>query len=128
MSGGHTPGPWEWSFREDDGHIVRMGEAIASPWRHASHLKWACDHGVYPDEKECSDQFAEAEANARLIAAAPELLEQAEKDAVRFARIREWLSSNKAGDATSHASFANVVWHMECEARAAITKAKGGAA
>ena len=86
MSAAHTPGPWAWthisfgsSFMEEDaegliiypesvgsGFAALMGEQIiAAP--HVHH--WTDDDGCGMDDR------AEAEANCRLIAAAPDLLE-----------------------------------------------------
>ena len=86
MSAAHTPGPWAWthisfgsSFMEEDaegliiypesagsGFAALMGEQIiAAP--HVHH--WTDDDGNEADDR------AEAEANCRLIAAAPDLLE-----------------------------------------------------
>jgi hypothetical protein len=71
----HTPGPWEWSS-DDDGHLVRMGDAVDSPGTHASHNLWKCEHMIDPEAGVADRrQFAQAEANAQLIAAAPDLLE-----------------------------------------------------
>lgn len=54
----HTPGPWEVTGTEIS--------TVAKPWRIVAHVVPA-DHRTAPN--------ANAEANARLIAAAPELYE-----------------------------------------------------
>jgi len=73
---GHTPVPWEYVV-DDDGETI--GAAIII--RMGTHLRgrngWEPQHRIEyqvsaPDES--PEQFAEAEANARLIAAAPDLL------------------------------------------------------
>lgn len=74
-----TPGPWEVEVTED-GHIIRMGEAIESPYDRESHLEINYNHGCFYDdcfseESECNQQALEAEANAFLISAAPDMYE-----------------------------------------------------
>lgn len=71
---GHTPGPWK--VEEQDGaHIILMGTALTSRAQHEVQHSIVYDHGLFPgdDETPESDQWVEAEANARLIAAAPDL-------------------------------------------------------
>lgn len=73
----HTPGPWKAEYNEDEpAHVVLMDTAIEHTGSYHSHHVWQCDHCLYPDEVEpvLMQQFEEAKANARLIAAAPELL------------------------------------------------------
>src|SRR5690606_32970719 len=73
-----TPGPWELDIREY-GFRIRMGSAVpyTGGYKPQHLIEW--DPGVYyaPDYPETdaeNRQYREAEANARLIAAAPELL------------------------------------------------------
>lgn len=74
MSTEHTPGPWEVGDT-DEGHIIKMGRAITSPSHYPVHMAVNYDHGIPPYGGDCThNQFLEAEANARLIAAAPALL------------------------------------------------------
>ena len=58
----HTPGPWE--FRKD-GYVysVATGERVCSP------------HSTLPESRKVSDHIKDLKQNARLIAAAPDLLE-----------------------------------------------------
>lgn len=74
---GHTPGPWEVRYEEGEGHVLLMGEAVNHTGSFRSHHKWTCDHCLFPDEETeaCKAQFAQAEADAQLLAAAPDLLE-----------------------------------------------------
>ena len=99
MSAQHTPGPWVvGNLDKNDQRLVR-GEhfEIATCWHHC----------VGSIEKEM-------EANARLIAAAPELLEALEQVLIEYDEV----------DLADHEpqSFTSAI----NEARAAIAKAKGG--
>lgn len=93
----HTPGPWR-VVESIDGYFagrkttVKAGNLrVLSPWQHRPH-----------------PEFDEFEANARLIAAAPELL-----DALQSLLAR-----------VSSDIIANQCWHEEQRAaRAAIAKA-----
>ncbi len=72
----HTPGPWEFVLH-DDGIVsgvtfeIRMGSRLggANGWQTQHQIEYNS-----PDYQESPTQFEEAEANARLIASAPELL------------------------------------------------------
>jgi len=71
----HTPAPWELTVHEDRFEI-NMGTAlekgrIGHEYQHQIVLNWETDDGG--DEQE-AEQLDEAFANARLIAAAPDLL------------------------------------------------------
>lgn len=70
-----TPGPWV-LLHTDDGHLIRMGTFLQSG-RKAPHHEVAYCHGLFIDDDypTAQDEFAEAEANANLIAAAPDLYE-----------------------------------------------------
>lgn len=82
---GHTAGPWEVSFVENDsGHVIRMGEAIETPWSFPSEQIIRYEHSLYPDDPDDATQFAIAEANARLIAASPDLLAACEAMMARW--------------------------------------------
>lgn len=99
MTKSHTPGPWE----VDDVLSSQASNAISAPtW---GMLATVSKGTAKDDEKE-------ALANARLIAAAPELLEALKALCVR------WKGNP---DNYSHAAEIR-------QARAAIAKAKGGAA
>ena len=95
----HTPGPWsdDWIIRgasHIDGHRAN-GEPIPSLRRVVAHV---------------IDRDEEAEANARLIAAAPEMLE-----ALQTIMDRCGASGNSRHD--------KLIWTI---ANAAIQKARGG--
>ena len=97
----HTPGPWEVAYLDHNGQRVVRAEHIevCTCWHHS----------VGSIEKEM-------EVNARLIAAAPELLEALKKI---IARHSELVCSGDCG-----------FWDVEDEeemklARAAISKAEG---
>jgi len=68
MSGAHTPGPWAIVDRDDS--LVIQTESPAKTKYGAS--RYACLGGF---DRHDDKQYAEAKANARLIAAAPDLLE-----------------------------------------------------
>lgn len=72
----HTPGPWECSYDDENGHVIRMGSALGNSSNYESQHLVEYDHFIEPDEGDGS-QFAEAAANARLMAAAPDLLDMA---------------------------------------------------
>ena len=61
-----TKGPWK-CVRSDDGHEIRMGSAVRSPYEHPCHESFEYEHGLRPSD---GDQYREASANARFIAAA----------------------------------------------------------
>jgi len=67
MSGAHTPGPWAIVDRDDS--LVIQTESQAKTKYGAS--RYACLGGF---DRHDDKQYAEAKANARLIAAAPDLL------------------------------------------------------
>ena len=70
---GHTPGPWR--YEEDDyGHVITMGSRLGDPSHWAVQHEIEYQHGLDPSYEPDTYAFAEAEANARLIVAAPDLL------------------------------------------------------
>ena len=103
----HTPGPWNsfWLWKswpcDDDSTST---EQVWSPHR---KLSIACIHGVAPCDDSYSDSIrpghrAECIANARLIAAAPELLDaltMALPYFVQFVEMAEQDDSHKPGEA-----------------------------
>jgi len=72
----HTPGPWKWNSDPDMGGFhVYMGAAISKRSGYESHHHLEMDFSIYPEDGE---QWEEAKANTRLIAAAPDLLAELE--------------------------------------------------
>jgi len=70
----HTPGPWRWT----NGHPVsteRLQEVACLPHIHYDAIEVFAPVREQPGPHEC--ELAEFEANARLIAAAPELFDVA---------------------------------------------------
>lgn len=67
----HTPAPWELEATED-GFEVRMATAIENPGFHDTNHLIEWDLCMSPEDGE---QYEEAHATARLIAAAPTMLE-----------------------------------------------------
>jgi hypothetical protein len=96
----HTPGPWRWDHESNVGNLIVDPERNAvATFQARSHLKWA-------------EQQAEREANARLIAAAPELLEA-------LKGLEQWYDAEVE---PPHREFFNAAI---AKARAAIAKAEG---
>lgn len=61
----HTPGPWTWYWRQDNGNEADCGVMSGAE---SGRARSVCRAPRYESEKQW-------EANARLISAAPELLE-----------------------------------------------------
>ena len=97
----HTPGPWE--FGPSHSSTGLAGQLVVRPAGEFPHGEWVADVGsMYDDHRE---------ANARLIAAAPDLL----------AALQKVVNHADAGTAA-------ILDRLVEEARAAIAKATGGAA
>lgn len=100
----HTPGPWVFEHDEDDDKFV--------VWLDPNHGYYQSQRA--PIEREAwflrDDQRAEAEANARLIAAAPELL-------AALIDVLAYVGFATAENQPAEGALAN--------ARAAIEKARG---
>ena len=94
----HTPGPWEW-----DGSVWQYDEQEESPW-----LVQAPWHDIKSKTVLSGRIRCNTEADARLIAAAPELLEALVEAASGYSEFSE-------GDR-----------EILRKCRAAITKATGG--
>ncbi len=110
----HTPGPWktealiqEVGFGEKHrvAYVNAQSETVAQCWL------TGCDRGLADETR-----LAETRANARLIAAAPELLALASKLAVLPVHSPEWLENPSVRVDLSAAVYA---------ARAAVAKAQG---
>jgi len=72
MSGKWTPGPWALSIKEfGEGEITKPGDDLDNPWHIAETFGGCAVNNLLTEEEE-------SEANARLIAAAPELYEALE--------------------------------------------------
>lgn len=108
MSALHTPGPWECLPEEVDKPYIRIrGTRLGGRYRIAN-----VDAPIY---KGMQEREADAMANARLIAAAPDLLE-ALQGVLPFMEAAE--DAGLVGDEGCY-------WPVEV-ARAAIAKATGG--
>lgn len=102
----HTPGPWE--VHTNIGRKSEMGViADAAPFV-------IC---VISNAKQWP---IEADANARLIAAAPELLAACEA-------LERWSRDRDGGAYLEGLKWTKDIQDAVCDARAAIAKAKGGA-
>lgn len=102
MSSKHTPGPWVVTPHPQT-HVDVFGVGVI---RDDKEFQYALSHTF------C---YQNAEANARLIAAAPELLEA-------LIRLEAELVEDKYGECYEPSPFENLAL-----ARAAIAKATGGA-
>lgn len=83
----HTPAPWEYVL-DDDGMSSSVTFEIRMGSRLGGKNGWQPQHRIdyiVGAEQGSPDQFAEANANARLISSSPDLLE-ALKDMTRIAR------------------------------------------
>lgn len=72
----HTPGPWDYVLHDNDDvpsvtFEIRMGSRIGG--RNGWEPQHRIDYEV-PDKESSPKQFQEGRSNARLIAAAPDLL------------------------------------------------------
>jgi len=103
----HTPGPWTMHPRFDDLTLKNDGAEVRALLAPVAWCSVASTHGASGSQ---SIDAAEARANARLIAAAPDLLEALEK------------LYRAVSDVTS--SVEDLGYGEEL-ARAAIAKAKG---
>lgn len=104
----HTPGPWE--LHEYKGGVeIRMGTRLQKPthiYNNEHEIDW--NHDLYNDGTD-DIQYREAMANARLIAAAPDLLAIAEE----------------LNECAAYWSEYDVPLGIHDRLRAAIAKAKG---
>ena len=73
MSGGHTPGPWE-ALKDNNRWTIFLPDSYLG-----NHIAYTSNGGVSEDQEE---------ANARLIAAAPDLLEALEQARTTIAMLR----------------------------------------
>ena len=104
----HTPGPWRvWSEKDDDGRITVLEVCETQDRGRHSHFASVAKH------------WPEAEANARLISAAPDLL------AALIACEHELLAVLRSIN-TDSVHFDGDEFHERLKAsRAAIAKAEG---
>lgn len=88
----HTPGPWNNRHFNSGGQIVVSSSSFRGPNTLALlnvSMTYNAEHECY----ECTaDDIAEAEANARLITAAPDMLTQLRIWLAIFSRGREYVS------------------------------------
>ncbi|WP_401733519.1 hypothetical protein [Stenotrophomonas muris] len=108
----HTKGPWKWESDPDMGVFhVYMDTAIRKRSGYESHHRLEMDFSIYPEDGE---QWEEAKANVRLIAAAPSMLHML----VECERVLARLDTLRHLDPE---------WPILDEVRAQIAKATGEA-
>lgn len=118
---GHTPGPWEYD-NTDDTHVIRMGSALnhAAVYEPQHLVEWR--HGLSVEDEDDFIQWGEAESNACLIAAAPDLLEACKGMVRMFDAVAEQI--NWAKSFLSASEIQQMVSAPNA-AKAAIAKATG---
>jgi hypothetical protein len=94
MAAKHSSGPWVVQDAED-GHLILMGEAASLSNGRQVQQFINYSHMLFPEDRE---QYEEAVANARLIAAAPELRDALE-NLLRVATIHSDITVSKRGRA-----------------------------
>lgn len=115
MTTKHSPGPWEvHGDTTQQAFYVHGANVVCDIHRGGSYSPW-CD-GRF------SRTPSEDEANARLIAAAPELLSAIRESQVAMKEVFDWLTSDESYDVDV---LANRLADAECVARSAIAEAVG---
>jgi hypothetical protein len=118
VSNRHTPGPWgvEDPFGPDLLLIVSRPSGPPHQWGHIAQVSLERENNLDPTRKE-------AEANARLIAAAPDMLETLKDIAAR----QTWNEATQARPQVrfTKAEFSNALDNCIEVARAAVAKAEG---
>jgi hypothetical protein len=112
----HTPGPWEISG-DEEGWTIRMGTALADDGRWQVQHRIELDWGDTYDGEGDNSQYEEAEANARLIAAAPDLLAALEG-------VTAYIEDHRGDGGDGIMCTGCRLWK---QARAAIARARGEA-
>lgn len=112
----HSPRPW------------RLGQPIETDRGTVYGINAHCDIGIRGDAR-IAEVFS-IEANAHLVAAAPELLDALELIADELdarAETAYWLSLRaiEAPEALRHCTIAQNYWNLTKPARQAIAKARG---
>jgi hypothetical protein len=120
MSAQHTPGPWVFeTVRTSCGVCHKIG-----PWPHAwrhGNTMHACIYDDYPSPPEGTDTMR---ANARLIAAAPDMLEALRGLLEAYSKPDQQLCCNGQDCGCWGASIRDQAEHY---AREAVAKAEGRA-
>jgi len=118
----HTPGPWDWAGQADTRDPHRVFAVLGGTSREIATV------GDY--DSRCREGWSERNAaNARLIAAAPELLDSEREiagAAVDYAKLLQ-VENFDRNDIAVHRAYERLRLAIEA-ARAAIAKAEGGAA
>jgi len=117
----HTPGPWS---------IGEYRTGISDSWREGESLYERAIYSADQTKLAVCEQWigdkesAEAEANAALIAAAPQLLAALEATIKPLVRLGDFIGNEDNGGASGLGHFDRCA--IILQARAAIAQAKGG--
>tara|TARA_R110000868_G_scaffold267260_1_gene526551 strand:+ start:204 stop:764 length:561 start_codon:yes stop_codon:yes gene_type:complete len=109
----HTPGPW----KSDGYHVRQSGQ---SGTRMIADVCYTGPHHTPPDEYPVSCRIAD-EANARLIASSPELLEALREQE----SAEQWIADNDESDPFFEETYKHMLNAARDSRRAAIAKATG---
>ena len=115
----HTPGPWYISEVENGYAFISANEHVR-----LARVVWQIE-----DDEVCGECSPSCEANAHLIAAAPELLEEHKEWASLIGRVYLMIRQGRSEEAADLIVEAEVIDYQSGEPVAvsdAITKAEGG--
>ena len=87
----HTPGPWACTYTSNHAHDYRITKVNGAPL----------------SLKVSANDRAEQRANARLIAATPELLDETIRTVGVLDRLADWLKAQNMGHTEQYASVCN---------------------
>jgi|ERR1700677_1504404 len=109
MSTPFTPGPWEVEYNEDDGAFsIVMGTYLVDPGCYDPVHYIPLYDGLWPEN---GDRFKEAQANAHLMASAPEMYTALIRIVAELPSKRDWL--DPVTEAMAKGALRKAVSHAE---------------